>query len=167
MQRLALYPDPLNSDSLFADSLKVQLNIGEPPEKHLPECNLDEYMKYFWNSDTIYNETVLMYSNSAKPAMGKLLFNPDHIISVKSYDLKSQFDIGKDYIVRGNSIIRPAHSKMMYRTDSSFNLYQDLAWYNLQSQWIVVTYTHHDKWAGPIPFFKGDHFTLTHDETQS
>ena len=101
-----------------------------------------------------------MYSDSAMPAKGKLLFKPDHIISVKSYDLKSQFDIEKDYIVQGNSIIRSAHSKMMFRTDSSFNLRQDFAWYNLQSQWIVVTYTHHDKWAGPIPFFKGDKLPL-------
>ncbi len=158
--KIGIASDSMNSGSLFADSLKVQLNIGEPPEKHLPECNLDEYMKYFWNSDTIYNETVLMYSNSSMPAMGKLLFKPDHIISVKSYDLKSQYDIGKDYIVRSNSIIRSTHSKMMFRTDSSFNLHQDLAWYNLQSQWIVVTYTHHDKWTGPIPFFKGDKLPL-------
>lgn len=40
---------------------------------------------------------------------------------------------------------------MTYRTDTSFDAKKDLAWFNTQSQWVVVTYTHHDKWAGPIP----------------
>lgn len=44
---------------------------------------------------------------------------------------------------------------MPYRADTSFGLKEDLAWYNLQSQWVVVTYMHHDRWAGPVPAAKG------------
>lgn len=44
---------------------------------------------------------------------------------------------------------------MPFRPDSSFDK-KDLAWYNLQSQWVVVTYTHHDKWKGPVPAYSGD-----------
>jgi lysophospholipase L1-like esterase len=44
---------------------------------------------------------------------------------------------------------------MSFRADTSFEK-QDLAWYNLQSKWVVVTYTHHDSWAGPVPADKGD-----------
>jgi len=45
---------------------------------------------------------------------------------------------------------------MPFRADTSFDRKNDLAWYNLQSQWIVVTYTHKDKWNGPIPSYKGN-----------
>jgi lysophospholipase L1-like esterase len=44
---------------------------------------------------------------------------------------------------------------MPFRADTSFDTKKDLAWFNLQSQWVVVTYTHHDKWDGPVPVFKG------------
>lgn len=47
-------------------------------------------------------------------------------------------------------------SRMPFQSDGSFDRLKDLAWYNLQSQWVVVTYTHHDKWAGPVPANKGD-----------
>jgi lysophospholipase L1-like esterase len=40
---------------------------------------------------------------------------------------------------------------MPFRADTSFDRVKDLAWYNLQAQWVVVTYTHHDGWGGPIP----------------
>jgi lysophospholipase L1-like esterase len=45
---------------------------------------------------------------------------------------------------------------MPFRTDTSFDRKTDLAWFNLQSQWVVVTYTHQDKWKGPVPSFKAD-----------
>jgi hypothetical protein len=43
---------------------------------------------------------------------------------------------------------------MPFRTDTSFDK-KDLAWYNLQSQWVVVSYTHHDRWPGPVPVYSG------------
>jgi hypothetical protein len=157
--KIGIVTDSLNAGSLYADSLKVQLNIDRPTITQVPHCNLDEYMRPFWNSDTIYNETVLIYSESGKTAMGKLLFKPDHIISVKSYDLSREYKKGIDYTIQTNTIIKSTHSVMPYRTDASFD-HGDLAWYNLQSQWIVVTYTHHDKWTGPLPVFKGDKLPL-------
>lgn len=44
---------------------------------------------------------------------------------------------------------------MPFRTDGSFDK-KDLGWFNLQSQWVVVTYTHKDKWVGPTPSYKGE-----------
>jgi lysophospholipase L1-like esterase len=43
---------------------------------------------------------------------------------------------------------------MRFRADTSFDK-KDLAWYNLQSQWVVVSYTHHDRWRGPVPAYSG------------
>ncbi len=154
--RIGIGIDSSKTGDLYADSLQVILNIGKHARVQVPLCNLDEYMRPFWNSDTIYNETILMYAKDGQKATGKLLFKPDHIISVKSYDLSKQFKIGTDYTIMGNLITRPFHSGMPFRSDTSFDHVHDLAWYNLQSQWVVVTYIHHDKWVSPSPFFKGD-----------
>jgi lysophospholipase L1-like esterase len=45
---------------------------------------------------------------------------------------------------------------MPFRADTSFDTKNDLAWFNLQSQWVLLTYTHKDKWMGPVPGFRGN-----------
>ena len=132
---------------------KIEPNIGETGARHVPLCNLREYMKPFWDSDTIYNETVLLYS-AGGVTDGRLLFQPDKILSVRNFGLDTTYREGMDYGVSGRTITRLAGSRMPFRTDSSFDK-KDLAWYNLQSQWVVVTYMHHDKWEGPVPGYKG------------
>jgi lysophospholipase L1-like esterase len=141
---------------VYADHLTVDLNMGEPALKPQPEINIDEYMRPFWISDTVYNETVLLYSVQGKPASGKLLFLPDRIISVKSFDLRRLFQPGKDYQVKGQDLVRMNKTDMPYRADTSFDRTNNLAWYNIQSQWVVVTYIHHDHWDGPVPAYRGD-----------
>ncbi len=69
---------------VYADDFSIETNIGVPKIKHAPICNLDQYMKPFWRSDTVYNETVLLFSVNGKcQQVNKLLFMPDKIISVK------------------------------------------------------------------------------------
>jgi hypothetical protein len=88
------------------------------------------------------------------------LFQPDRILAVQNFGLDTTYREGTDYRVSDRTIIRLAGSRMPFRADSSFDK-KDLAWYNLQSQWVVVTYTHHDKWEGPVPRYKGDQLPLT------
>jgi len=140
---------------VYADDFSIETNIGVPKTKHQPLCNLDQYMKPFWRSDTVYNETVLMYSVNGKQAEGKLLFTPSKILSVKKFDLNTSYKKDIDYTINNNIITRTQNSGMPFRADTSFDTKKDLAWFNTQSQWVVVTYTHHDKWDGPIPQFKG------------
>ncbi|HET6252807.1 MAG TPA: beta-galactosidase [Puia sp.] len=137
----------------------IEPNIGETGERHAPLCDLHQYLEPFWKSDTIYNETVLLY-----PGEGRLLFKPDRILSVRSYGLDTVYREGVDYRIEGRRLVRLPGSRMPFRADSSFDLKKDLAWYNLQRQWVVVTYTHRDKWgaagwgpaAVPAPAYKGD-----------
>jgi lysophospholipase L1-like esterase len=75
---------------------------------------------------------------------------------VRNFGLDTVYREGEDYRVEGRRVVRLPASKMAYSADSSFDRVKDLAWYNLQSRWVVVTYTHHDKWAGPVPVYKGD-----------
>jgi len=138
---------------IYADDFTVELNVGEPAVKPKPAVNLDQYLQPFWKGDTVYNETVLMYSINGRPATSKLLYMPSKIISVKSFDLKTEFANNTDYSLKGNVITRAAYSAMPYRADTSFSA-KDLSWYNLQSQWVAVTYTHKDKWTGPVTTYK-------------
>jgi lysophospholipase L1-like esterase len=133
-----------------AKDWKIEPNIGETSAPHAPGCDLHRYLEPFWEGDTVYNETVLLY-----PGDGRLLFEPDRILSVRSFGLDTVYKRGVDYAVEGRRLIRLAGSRMPFRAPASFES-KDLAWYNLQSQWVAVTYTHHDAWRGPAPADKGD-----------
>jgi lysophospholipase L1-like esterase len=135
---------------------KIETNIGETLLPHAPLCDLRQYLEPFWKGDTVYNETVLLYSAVGAPAEGRLLYEPGRVLSVRNFGLDTVFQEGVDYRLEGRRMVRLAGSRMPFRADSSFGRAKDLAWYNLQSQWVVVTYTHHDKWAGPVPGYKGD-----------
>lgn len=152
---IGIQKDSSGKGFVYVDDFSIQSNVGVPKMKHSPLCDLDQYVQPFWQSDTIYNETVLLYSVDGKAADGRLLFMPDNILSVKSFDLQKTYERGKDYSSSGNKIIRSQGSNMPYRADTSFDTKKDLAWFNTQSQWVVVTYTHHDQWKGPVPQYKG------------
>jgi len=141
---------------IYTDDFSIETNIGAPKTKHDPLCNLDQYMKPFWRSDTIYNETVLLFSKNGAPANGKLLFRPDRILSVKNFPQTAEYKNGADYTLDGNVITRQANSQMPFRADTSFDTTNNLAWFNTQSQWVTVSYTHHDKWDGPTSGYKGE-----------
>jgi lysophospholipase L1-like esterase len=102
-----------------------------------------------------------MYSVNGKPAEGRLLYMPAKILSIRKFDLSTSYEAGTDYTISGNIITRPEKSAMPFRADTSFDTKKDLAWFNTQSQWIVVTYTHHDKWNGPVPQYKGAQMPCT------
>lgn len=137
------------SDGLVADSLRVDINVGETRERHAPLCDLRQYLRPFWKGDTVYNETVLLDS-----AGGRLLYRPDRILSVRNFGLDTFYKAGTDYRLEGRRIVRLPRSSMRFRAGTSFDR-KDLAWYNLQSQWVVVSYTHHDRWTGPVPAYSG------------
>ena len=153
---IGIETDSLNTGYIYTDNFKLNLNIGLPDPKNIPACNPDEYMKPFWHSDTVINETVLLYSEKNKPATGRLLFEPDKILSVKRFDLQKNFKKNTDYQIQGRTITRSSHSTIPFRVDTSFDTKNDLAWYNLQSQWVVVSYIHHDPWNGPVVQYKGN-----------
>ncbi len=151
---------------LYVDSLSMERNVGEPVKRHASLCDLGQYLRPFWNSDTIFNETVLLYSVGGAPAMGRLLYQPDRILSVRNYGLDTSYARGVDYRVEGRTILRLAGSKMPWRADTSFSK-KDLAWYNLQSQWVVVSYTHRDRWKGAVPAYSGDQLPRLMDKLRS
>ncbi len=152
---------------IYADDFKIESNVTAHKINHPVQVDLDQYMRPFWKSDTIYNETVLLYSVNGQPAEGRLLYQPDAVLSVKSFDLQTNYTTAKDYNLEGNVMKRTADSRMPFRADTSFDTKKDLAWFNTQSQWVVVTYTHHDKWDGPLPVYKGNLLPATIEKLQA
>jgi hypothetical protein len=147
--------------TLYVDTFHIDRNIGVPPIRHAPLCDIDQYLQPFWKGDTVFNETVLLLSQAQEASgpeqvvSGQLLFKPDRILSVKSFDLGTTYQPEADYRISGDRIIRTTGSHMPFRSDTSFDTQHDLAWYDCQSQWVVVSYTHKDAWQGPIPAGKG------------
>lgn len=152
---------PGSNGAIYVDDFSIEPNVGSPKIHPESLVDLDQGMKPLWRSDTIYNETVLLYSKSGSGAAGELLYQPDRVLSVKSFDQKNIYSEGRDYLRSGNVIIRAAGSAMPFRADTSFDTKKDLAWFNTESQWIVVTYTHHDTWDGPVPTYKGGQMPRT------
>ena len=141
---------------VYADSFTLEKNTGQPPVGRKPECNLNQYMIPFWKGDTVYNETVLLLSKNGQAAEGSLLYRPANILSIKSFDLKTTYKRGIDYVLADKAIARTGNSAMPFVSDSAFDKQNNLAWYSLQSKWVVVTYTHKDKWDQIIPGYKGN-----------
>lgn len=146
--------------SVYADDFSIEISNNETTRK-VAAYDAAQYMVPFWNADTINNETVLLYSANGQPATGRLLYTPSKILLVKSFDLKNTYRKRKDYNVQDNVITRSLKSKMPFRADTSFDRKNNLAWFDLQSQWVVVTYKHKDKWTGPTPVYKGDNMPNT------
>ena len=76
----------------------------EPPEELLAydTFNLDAYMKPIWKGKYVYNETVMFVGMEDQAA---LLYTPDEILSVTSYDLKTTYEKGKDYDVVDGKLV--------------------------------------------------------------
>jgi hypothetical protein len=135
---------------------KIEPNIGETSRPRAPLCDLHQYLEPFWKGDTVYNETVLMYQAGGGYPEGFLMYEPDRILSVRSFGLDTTYRNGVDFKFIGRMIRGYMSNRMMPVVVDHMETPKDLAWYNLQSRWVVVTYTHHDKWAGPVPVAKGD-----------
>ena len=142
--------------SIVSDPGNSSNHGGSPAVKNHPTCDIGQYLRPFWLSDTIYDETVLLYAPRRQAASGRLLYTPDKILSVKSFDGKTSYSPQTDFSLENNVITRSGNSPIPFKADTFFNTKNNFAWYNLQSQWIIVTYTHQDNWEGPTPEYKGD-----------
>ena len=139
---------------VLADQIEFVASHDNAPEL-LPACDLDQYMRPFWQDKTVYNETVLMFSDDGSPATGQLMFNPSRIISVKNYGLTTNYIAGTDYTINGRKIICTPLSRMTQVKDADLKK-GEYNWNEMIGRQVAVTYEHDDIWAGPIPEYLGD-----------
>ena len=96
---------------VLADQIEFAASHDNAPELK-PAFNFDQYMQPFWQGKTVYNETVLMFSENGRPATGRLMFHPSKIISVQNYGLNTNYIEGKDYILDGRNLVCTPSSRI-------------------------------------------------------
>ena len=129
--------------------------------------DLETYLYPLWEGNTVYNETIWFAGDNFAP----LLYVPDEILSVKSYDLETTYEEGTDYLVDEDSIALayksgiPSLSMSQLYGDVPINpqiavtvlpelpnggkyLYVDEG-ATISRQQVAVTYTHHRMGAAP------------------
>ena len=139
---------------VLADQIEFVASHDNAPELK-PACDLDQYLQPFWQGKTVYNETVLMFSENGQPATGRLMFNPTHILSVKNYGLTTNYAEGTDYTLAGRNLICTPASRMTQVKDADL-IKGELNWNEMIGKQVVVTYEHDDLWTGPVQGFAGD-----------
>lgn len=145
--------------TLTADGLVFQDDDKNRVE-HTPEVDLDAYMKPIWTGDTVLNESVLLLSEKGAEPAGKLLFKPSRIVTVRDTTLHKTYLEGKDFSVEGQTIIALKGSTIPTMSDAEIPKEQ-FPWADLAGRHVFVTYTHADKWSGPVPGYQGDSIPLT------
>ncbi len=73
--------------------------------------NLNTYLVPYWDTDVIYNETVMFVGENDE---APLLYKPTEVISVRNYGLNIEYKEDVDYIIEDGKIKRTANSSMPY-----------------------------------------------------
>lgn len=130
----------------------------------------------FWESTTMYNESVLMISNNGELPFAKLLFRPDKIISVTNSGLNIDYKEGIDWEYKDGQLRLLKGSKAACMT--SQQLYPDaskdafpkkgggLIYFKegsfFHDHQLAVTYLHSAEiWEGPVSSFQGKYLPNT------
>ena len=74
----------------------------EEPVLTYDSYTLDAYLAPIWKGKIVYNETLLFVG---KEDRAPLLYAPSEILSVRSYDLATEYRAGIDYTVEDGCIV--------------------------------------------------------------
>ncbi len=139
---------------------------------------LEAYMTPIWRGHTVYNETLMFVcdeNGAVEPA--PLLYEPIKILSVRSFDLQTEYTPGVDYTVAGGRIALTENSRIprwqyadyyppqaipggsFERTGGGYLSFGEGDTY-FKTQ-VAVTYEHNGVWKGPVPSYRGDKLKKT------
>ncbi len=131
--------------------------------------DLNTYMTPVWDGRVVYNETVMFVGMDDQAS---LLYTPDEILSVRSYDLKTVYEQGKDYDVVDGKLVLLEGTRIPVISFDQYYHEQAIAGMPAQlevkvdgqryyvywgegttmTQWqVAVTYVHDEYWEGFIP----------------
>jgi len=144
-----------------------------------------EYMKPLWSGDTVYNESIMFLPDpvTAEVSPVPLLFEPSEIISVKSYDLKTVYEEGKDYTVENGKICIIPEGRMksiaydqLYMKETGLH---SIGWIFPEGRYVpyrcggyysrmqyYVTYKHNGAWGSVKPAYAGEQLPKTIDKLE-
>jgi len=149
------------------------VNSGGKAVLEYDKYTREAYMTPVWEGDTVYNETLMFVADkngNVPPA--PLLYTPTEVLSVRSFDLKTEYTPGVDYTVENGCIMLTENSRIYKwsyldyypaaaipgrtfdKTGGGFLSFgEGDTYYKTQ---VAVTYRHADTWKGIIPRYKGD-----------
>ena len=155
------------SDSDTEESTDMDENIKEEDLSSVgiyDRYDLDTYMRPIWSDKVIHNETVMFVGIDDQAS---LLYDADEIISVRSYDLATEYERGVDYdyvdgklvLLEGTripyvpletyySVLDPNYPYLstMYNGVVTQTMFGDG---DAMTKWqVAVTYKHSDTWDG-------------------
>lgn len=131
--------------------------------------DLNTYMTPIWDGRVVYNETVMFVGMNDKAS---LLYTPDEILSVTSYDLKTTYEKGKDYDVVDGQLVLLEGTRIPVISFDKYYFEQPVPnmpaqlevkvdgkrYYvywgegTVMTQWqVAVTYVHDQYWEGFVP----------------
>ena len=127
-----------------------------------------EFMTSFWNTETMYHESVLMVADARGETEAVLLFEPESIVAVRDSTLRIVYEEGADWVFADGKLRLPPGSRAarltraqlfpdapdrqtVPRTDGQGYVYTEEGHFFHEHQ-LFVTYTHRpDAWKGPVP----------------
>lgn len=148
------------------------VNVGGDTLLEYDKYTREAYMKPVWQGNIVYNETLMFVKDkngNVEPA--PLLYTPTEILSVRSFDLNTEYVEGVDYTVQNGRIVLTKNTRIY--TWSYLDYYPTAAiqgrtfdktgggyiafgegdtFYKTQ---VAVTYRHADSWKGVIPAYQG------------
>lgn len=150
------------------------------PEMNYKKYNIATWIQPIWKGNTVYNETVMFVPNAKTKEIesAPLIYTPDKILSVRSFDLTKEYKEGVDYVVENGRI------KLTDRTRIPTWKYDEYYCRNVigfdlpsisapgrhlkygagatfQKTQVCVTYTHKDAWKGAVPAYQGSKLPKT------
>ena len=135
--------------------------------------NLYTYTRRYWEGDTVYNESVYpMTTQNGGNETVQLLYPATKILEVRSSDLKTVYQEGRDYQLSDGKLVIPQGSRIKVNEYNKYYLDESIpdhamkrlgggyiyfsegpTFHNAQ---IAVTYRHTAKWTGPTPAKQGN-----------
>lgn len=148
----------------------------------MDKYDLYRYMLPYWQGDLVFNEQVLMVEDENGVAAAPLLYKLLKILSVRDASMNIAYKEGVDWelkdgkltIIDGGSITPMKYNEFYpgsYNASASAHRYIDGLLTDqfirvgsgayFQPKLLNVTYTHGDKWDGPVPQYKGTMLPIT------
>ena len=82
----------------------------------LDSYDINVWTAPYWEGNLIYHESVMFVGDDGAP----LLYTPEHVLSVRSYDLKTEYVEGVDYEIKDGKLYRLEGSEMPHFTWDEF-----------------------------------------------
>lgn len=167
-----------------AESLEATVSIPEQTSQNeaYSMYTLEAFTQKFWQGNTVYHDSICFVEQpDGSIASGSLLYVPAEVVSVRSGDLKTEYQEGRDFTIQGNRLVlTPDSSIPVFPYDKYCTGYTGeagtdwlritgtdkvlLATPALLEYVIMVSYTHSDSWDGLMPESQLPHLPRTEEK---